>query len=298
MAGSYPDAPSRRMAWDVDGTVGLIKLYTTGATKPSPAAGDPYWDVLGNMTAQQKIDLNDENPNTLIEHFSSSYNNLYWTLIFPELREIDGMFIQGKAAAVTESWAWSSEDTTNGVDGSDWQAIATSFLANNGDVDSFRDDITSAAVTTEKGIRGTVSYGGINQYVGIRSIHIYGTISPGETPDRIVFLDTENSDAVFTKPIDYGDVPRGQTQTRTIKLKNNSASKTINTVQITAEDIYLNAGGWYTFGDDDVSYQATFAVGNMTNGATQLLYVKQEVGGAETLGLQTGRLKVTHASVT
>ena len=138
----------------------------------------------------------------------------------------------------------------------------------------------------------------VGQDAAFATMHFYGVISPGETPDRILFLDTENADAEFTKVLDFGDIPRGQTTTRTFKIKNNSSSKTINTIQVTAEDLYLNAGNWYTFGDDGISYQATFAVGNLGPGSTKLLYLKQIIPGAETLGLHTGRIKASHASVT
>ena len=67
---------------------------------------------------------------------------------------------------------------------------------------------------------------------------------------------------------------------------------------MTAVALYLNAATWYEFGDDGVAYQGTFAVGNLGPGATQLMYLKQAIPDAESLGLHTGRIEVSHASVT
>ncbi len=278
MAGSYNDAPSRRMAWDTDGSVAFYLRSDGSAVGVEASAGNRtngndesqnYWTLLTNVTK-------------------------YGVVVFPELRELDGIFVAVSEAAVYPTAVDSSADTTNGVDGTWTNRIAdlsnhTSVLAD------YRDNITSMAVPTEKAIR--VLFGSTSNANGARAFHLYGTISPAETPDRILFLDTGASDAVFTKPLDFGDVPRGQTATGEFKIKNNSSGLTINTIQVTAEDLYLNAGDWYEFGDDAVNYQATFAVGNLGPGATKLLYYKQIIPDAETLGVQAGRIKVSHASL-
>ena len=267
------------MAWDDDGTVAMY--YPTGGATVA-------WSGV------QKTDLNDEDN---VKVLNAPTVPTVW--IYPEKREIDGIF-GAKRHNVNTLASYgavhSSANTTNGIDGTWVQQIA-SMPDVRSCYDKYRDNIESLAVAVQAGLR--IGWNASNDSNnGMIAVHIYGTISPAETPDRILFLDTDNADAVFTKVLDYAEVPRGQTQTRTIKLKNNSASKTINTIQITAEDLYLNAGSWFTFGDDDVSYQATFAIGNLGSAATKLIYVKQAVPDAETLGLMTGRFKVTHASLT
>jgi len=283
MAGSYDDAPSRRMAHDADGTVGV----TTN--------GQGGYPLVNISTANLEI-LNNEQDNGANFRASSGYV----AFIFPELRNLDGIFCVSKwtSGSVLFYVIESSPDTTNGEDGTWTTQIGNYTDHGNADVyTKFRDNITSMSVTTEKGVRINFS-GGSSALDKIFAIHIYGVISAGETPDRIIFLDTENSDAVFTKPLDYGDIPRGQTSTRTFKIKNNSSTKTINTIQVTAEDLYLNAGDWYEFGDDGVAYQGTHAVGNLGPGVTELVYLKHIIPDGETLGVQTGRIKVSHASVT
>ncbi len=280
----YDEAPSRRMAWDADGTVLTSRKELSG--------------VLGNEGASNMAELNDED-NTMVTPVSGhdGNSNFYWTHTFPELREFDGIFVGGDLSNASEPKSMaSSGDTTNGADGTWTQRIAD--MDNHGSVyDKFRNNIVSQAVQSVKGVRVEWRVG--NTANGkVMAIHLYGKISPGETPDRIIFLDTENSDAEFTKVLDFGDKPRGQTTTRTFKIKNNSSTKTINTIQITAEDLYLNAGDWYAFGDDGVVYQATHDVGNLGPGVTELVHLKQIIPDAETLGLQIGRILVSHASVT
>jgi hypothetical protein len=280
MAGNYDDAPSRRMAIDKDGSVGV---------NPS----------LGTLGAQDMTDINSEVDGRANGAIVGTQGWL--AILFPELREIDGIFaVMGKAdpGSMNIGAVDTSQDTTNGWDGTWTNRIADYADTPDEQVYSyFRDNISAMAVATERGVKINFS-GGQSGSDTVCAMHLYGVISPGETPDRILFLDTENSDAVFTKVLDYGDVPRGQTQVRTFKLKNNSASKTINTVQVTTEDLYLNAAGWYDYSDDDVSYQATFAVGNLGPSATKLLYIKQSIPDAETLGVQTARIHVSHASLT
>lgn len=284
MAGNYPDAPSRRMAWDTDGTVAVYFDVNVGGTI----------ELIGT----EKAFLNFEGADgDRIPGMSNSKTYMV-VLLFPELRELDGVFaVQSNVSQNALGVCESSGDTTNGVDGS-WVIQIADLPDNLVTAGFYRTAILSLAVATEAAVRVEV-FCYSSSFVSLSTLHVYGTISPGETPDRILFLDTLNSDAEFTKVLDYAEVPRGQTQQRTIKLKNNSSSKTINTIQITAEDLYLNAGAFYTFSVDDVAYQATLAYGNLGPGATSTpIYVKQSVPDAEQLGLQTGRLKVSHASLT
>ncbi len=297
MAGSYNDAPSRRMAWDADGSVGLHSEHDSNGTGPSAGGfGSVPWS---NATSGERIGGNDENPASYFRSISvagAADGHVMMAILFPELRELDGIYINYVSNGSSNRWMYYSSDTTQGVDGS-WSNTGAAFNTSSS-LDHYRDNITSMVFPTVKGIKGNLgetSIGGTSRW---RTIHIYGRISAGETPDRILFLNTEDSDQEFTKVLDFGDKPRGQTTTRTFKLKNNSSTKTINTIQITAEDLYLNAGDWYTFGDDGVAYQATHDIGNLGPGSTELVYLKQIIPDAETLGVQAARIKVSHASVT
>jgi len=242
---------------------------------------------------------NDEDITTFyktVNSLSTADGHVMICLIFPELRELDGAYLNRNNDADANRWFYKSVDTTNGVDGA-WADTSAAF-STSGTLPDYRDSITSMAFPGVKAVKGNMGVTGTNHNSSWRTIHLYGSISPAETPDRILFLDTENADAEFTKVLDFGDVPRGQTTTRTFKIINNSSSKTINTVSVTAEDLYLNAGDWYEFGNDGVNYQATYSVGNMANGAEETIHLKQVIPGGETLGVQAGRIKVSHDSVT
>ena len=274
----YPPAFGRRMAWDVDGTVALWV---------------PDNGVAVDLSPTEMVEINSEDGN-YSSVMSPSATLGYLVHIFPELRDIDGYFA---VARDTFASLEGSVDTTNGVDGT-WINITSSLTDQLLTVrPNYRSAVNSVSATAVKGIRARKGGGG-GQSNRLWAIHIYGKISSGQTPDRLLFLDPDAADAVFTRVLDFGDVPRGQTQSRNFKLRNNSGSLTVNTISITAEDIYLNAGDWYTFSEDNINFFATLAIGNLGPGADKLIYMRQVVPGAETLGLQTGRIRVSHASVT
>lgn len=280
MAGSFPDALDRRMAWDDDGTVLLFIPDGLAAIEAD---------------ASQRSLLNSES-GTNVNIVGNNNKKGYYCHIFPELRDVIGYFFtRGDGGLYAE--LETSVDTTNGIDGTWVQQIAniTETVLVSPD---YRNSVESLTAIAVKGIRVyKSSLGASNE--NIRAIHIYGKIAVGQTPDRIIILDPNDADAEFTKVFDSGDVPRGQTQTFTIKLKNNSSSLTVNTISNTAEDLYLNAGDWYTFSQDNINFFASLAIGNLGPGATSgLIYVKQVIPGSETLGLQAGRIKVLHVSVT
>jgi hypothetical protein len=240
-------------------------------------------------------ELNDEDEGTAISHGTTSKEYRLF-LIFPELREFDGLFASHKEDGGNIKELDTSGDTTNGIDGT--------FTQRNADLPDPPDTLPSYrsatyllsyAVSNVRAIR--LRTDNTNNTPGWRAVHVYGEISAGETPDRLLFLDADNADVEFSKPIDYGDVPRGQSQDRNIKIINNSGTLTANTVQLTAEALYLGSGAWYTFSDDGGSnFSATLNIGNLGPGATSTIIIRQIVPATETLSLHAGRVKANTAS--
>ncbi len=236
MAGSYPDVPSRRMAYDADGTV-LLNRRTDTASFPWMEIGTTERTQLNEEDTTQKIV-----PQTAPFQFNDNDGELCF--IFPELREIDGLFVQHDVGTVDRIKAVDvSADTTNGIGGT-----FSSLIANYTDVadviDSYRDNITSLASSNNRAVR--IKYddlGGTD--TEFRMIHLYGEISTGETPDRLLWID-EVTGLEFTSDLDFGDVPRGGSEDREVRLRNNSATLTADTIQYTAEDLYLTAAAWFT----------------------------------------------------
>ena len=290
MAGSYPDNPSRRMAYDEDATVVIGGTATGESTSPIVPPGFPYVA----LTQQEMHDINDEDHDSNYGGEAGSNGTWFVTMLFPEQREIDGILhITDDENTSPFHTAAKSENTTNGFDGT-WVDLALTDLHDITWVqDFYRENIESQAESNVIGLMFKVRQ---NIRPRHRMIHIFGTQTGSGTPDRLLFLDPDNSDNEFTKPLDFGDVPRGQTQTDTFTLKNNSSTVTADSVQVTGEDLYLGSGAWYTFSDDDIVYSATLNIGNLGIGATQLIHVRQIVPDAQAIGTYVARVKANQAS--
>lgn len=273
-AGSYPDAPSRRMALDDDGTF-WGRYNTEGGTGA----------MVEISEAVQETATDEENTNAIL--WVQNVDG-YFHHIFPELRELDGYFLA--VAAVNTFGVYTSGDTTNGYDGT-WtqrQAPGTGWFYTD-NYANYRSGILSAAVSNVRGVRLT-KVGGVGSNDDVKGWHLYGEISAGETPDRLLWFD-DNTDLEFSKPIDYGDKPRGSAEDYVVYLKNNSGSLSANSVQITAEDLYLGSGSWFTFAEGAGSFQSTLALGSSIGSAANSANITIRVirPDAATVGLHAAR---------
>lgn len=281
------------MAWDADGTV--VLLSKGGGGIPWPATTRP-WTNSTEMTLADMQKLNDENTATWIrtDWIASAWHMP--TLLFPEKRDIHGLFINSTGGPSGYNWSAYSKNTTNSYDGT-WTDLDyagdSSLLA-----DRYRTDIVSKVATGVVSLTHCNNSGGgiIAGYEDIYALHVYGVLSAGETPDRFLFLDPVSFDAEFTKVLDFGDVPRGQTQVRQVKVKNNSSTKTANTVLALVEALTGDSDDWYTLSTDGVSYQTTLSLGSIGPGGTKSIHLKQVVPAAAIPGPQVARVKVDQAS--
>ncbi len=292
MAGAYPNAPKLRMAYDDDGSVCLISVGTdAGLAQGLGPISTPY----SVATTTEEENVNDEDLTTQ-NRVNVAFGSLHFAILFPEKRELDGIYV-AIGNVPSSSWSDYSDDQTNGLDGT-WNDLSVPGVTSE-PADGYRDNIISKAISNVLAVR---HFQGRNQASSsphdMKSIHLYGTITPGETPDRLLFLDPDNADAEFTLPLDYGDVPRGQTSTDTFKVKNNSGSLTANTVQTTGADLFGGSGSWYTYSDDDITYSATLGLGNLGPGATKLVHIKQIVPDAQAPAVHAARTKLNVASWT
>lgn len=280
MAGSYPDVPSRRMAWDDDGTVALYGLQN-GA------------DGLTELSAEQMVELNDEDNNAGVAFPGTNQPPRFYWVLFPELRELDGFYASSFGSDASGLGAvHTSPDTTNGRDGTWTQQIASA--AQGGVVSAtYRTSIISTAVSSIRGVRlaQASSSGGSTAGQRLAAEHLYGEISAGQTPDRLLFID-DATGLEFTLPIDYGNVPRGSSADRLIRLRNNSAAKTANTIQYTAQSLYLNSAAWYTATlPGGSTFQSTQQLASLAPATTSgLITLRRVTPNAETLGLHAARL--------
>lgn len=316
MAGSYPDAPWRRMAWDEDGTIfwhaTTLTPYFTGTVMPGFERTVVEKGYANNEETLANNGFSD------IEGINNgggggSLNHAYY-IIFPELRDVYGVAywaIAGNSGSfmVPTDFEYST-NTTNGIDG-DWVSIYPTYP-----IQSvvyalyswdhwYRIGIVTDAPLPVSGVRGLrwiqlIPSGLIAQGYW-NHIHIYGDKSTGATPDRLLFIDNDTG-LEFTGPLDWGDVPRGTTLTHQIKVKNNSATLTANTIVLDFEALTGVSDTWHTMSDSGGAFGGTLNITSIAPTASypaaNTITIKLIVGDAENLGLQSCRLQASTTSWT
>src|SRR3990172_1962642 len=291
MAGSYPDAPSRRLAWDVDGTVAWGRILTLSPTE---------------LTLTIKQELNDEDGITpgslgLVQGLGQ------WAWIFPELRDIVGMYLNYQQSSPSRLVEYST-DSTDGINGTFVTAIAdlpgaynSASLGIGADVyATYRTKVHTFAsmLSSIRVLRLTTTYdkSGADDAQPY-AIHLYGVISAAQTPDRLLFID-QVTGLEFTKPLDWGDIPRGVTIDHEIKIKNNSSTLTANTNLLDFESLYLTSDTWYTIKETGGSFATTLSIASIAPGVTypsgaNVITIRLIVAATQSLGLQVARLKLS-----
>lgn len=285
------------MAWDDDGCV--VLSYLSGDYGSQPAVGAPPSGTLTDEGVADKQAVNDEsNANVAVSSGATQAGIIAWYIFFPEKRELDGYYWNHVRTGGGENgYLTHSENSTNGKDGT-FTAWGTQVDAQADVNPDYRNNINSSALSNKRCVYSMIyNFSQLSaRSIWLRALHVYGRITPGETPDRLIFLDTENVDSQYTVLIDYGDLPRGQTKTYTIKIKNNSTSLTANTVQLIADALSGNSDQWYSFSVGGGSYVTTAQLGAVGPGGTVLVTYKQAIPDAEVLGLHAARFKVNQAS--
>lgn len=204
---NYPDIPGARMAYDLDGTVGLS----------IDSAGTSFVTLSNaNMRAMNNTDVAD---------FFQLTNTGMIALLFPELRDLTGSFRCISAGTTIET----STDTTNGFDGV-WTNRSTSGQGS-----------TTIAVTpqyrttihsfTANGVKGIRSKSGGNSAINHYGWHVYG--APSAATDRLELWHPTLNQALSVTPTltDFGDRMRnGGPFDITFRIKNMSSTLTAGTI--------------------------------------------------------------------
>lgn len=220
MAGNYPDAPSWRMAWDVDGT----QVYRI--------------DEAGNalqLTGADLSNLNDENPST---QWTGEGFIVYWiAVIFPELRDVDAYLWQGAMTGAGGAFSGPlqvSSDTTNCIDGT-WVTIKSqewtsgAFSTSSTEKDPLRTAIESNTQLGIKAMRFQTKSGNGQRYIG--AIHLFGEPAPGENLQRLEIWHPTLDQRLGPADLDWGDVPRNSSEIREFRVKNMHPTLTANSVR-------------------------------------------------------------------
>lgn len=295
--GFWPDPPSRRLAYDEDGTI--VSMVASN------------FSSVSEFNTDSKKTLNDESGTYLWGDV-----NFYITFIFPEKRDITHYYgvvqktyhYAGTAGGVVQ---WSN-DTTTGMDGT-WTTVASSWTlnSNNGQgantplttpgFPDMRTQIQSLPVSGIKAIRFYVYAPGWQEESLLYTMHLYGHKTAGETPHRVDFCYADGAELV--QDFDYGDQPRGSvriwspTDTWNIGsglyLRNRSPDKVANDVVISFQNLTSNMVNRLTISKDNISYGTQVSWTEIQ--PLQIvgpLYVKHDVPDSTTLGLYTSRLKL------
>lgn len=313
MAGSYPDAPWRRMAWDEDGTIfwyaSSLTTYFTGTVMPGEER-----DVTEKGYANNERTLINGTAETLDAGGGGGSLHHSFFIIFPELRDVYGLaywaVASNSGSAMVPTDFEYSVNTTNGIDGT-WVSVYALYpiqdlLYTTYSWDHwYRIGIVTDDPLPVTGIRGLrwmqLLPAGLIAQGWWHHLHIYGDKATGATPDRLLFIDNDTG-LEFEGPLDWGDVPRGTTLTHEIKVMNNSATLTANDIDLSFEALTGPSAGWHSMSDSGGAFGGTLNITSIAPTASypaaDTITIKLIVGDAENLGLQSCRLQAVTASWT
>lgn len=235
MAGNYPDVPSWRFALDRDGT-------------------QWFWmddsNVVTAMTTGQVAILQDESDSEI------DNTGPRVLLIFPELRDVDGYFIEGwRDFAPSGVTVETSVNSTNGVDGT-WVTQRVGYFDTNPVNPRYRTSIQSSTFLAIKAVR--LSTVGANNFRW-RCVHLYGEPSPAQNPNRLILWHPTLDQRVGQAYFDWGNVPRSSSADVTFRVKNNSATLTASAVRVAMDvltDTTPSVPGQHSISKDGMTFGA------------------------------------------
>jgi hypothetical protein len=278
MAGLYPDVPGHRMAYDRDGTF-VAFGFLSGTVTP--------------FTTADKRGANDADPSTMA--FVAGFQ--YVITVFPQQRDIRGLFQSvDNANKRPTAWQWSN-DTTNGSDGT-WTAFTgpTGTAVPDqppGAKDLYRTMIYPVTVNNVKAIR---SFTTNNQNYGLVAHHIYGHET---TPQNLQLwhptLD-QRADPAYLDWAEQSQASSDPIPQRSFRIKNHHTTETRTSIMLSVEALaystpHANAG-LHDLSADGVTWSATLPIANIAPGAiSPVYYVRRRFGG--TLGVWDARIVST-----
>ncbi len=285
--GFYADVPGARMGLDADGSILLAAEMAVGSFTVGMSPGK-VWDT---PTQAEKDRVNNEDAS---DDWALAGNDFLSCMIFPEKRDIDGVFFA--SPNVTSGGSDYSTNTTNGIDGS-WTTLSYTGFTWLLD-DKYRTDIAAKSLT---GVRAVRFFNGSTSQ-DLSAMHVYGLIASGETPDRILFLDEATglefgSGGSAPEIMDFGDRPRGSIFDHEFRLRNNSTvagnNLTATTIALTREALVGVMDTWMTYDEDGGGFMTSETVTSLapeTNSA--LLTMRLDIPDLATLFVWAARTKV------
>lgn len=300
MAGSYPDMPANRLAYHADGSI----LWWGHGGNASEYLGATAFNHLNAESVTEYYQstvnlLNNDDPNTPnggegngLEVYwahqgasSGQYQNYYIATVFPEHRDLYGVWLWytpgwrnlGSWQTALNALEW-SPDTTNGVDGT-WNTIigGPNYTYNDNGTDYgggmfYRQIVQGFAGPQARGIRFNLylPFMGIlgSAWTICSMIHLFGNINDDLVTERLVWID-ESTGLEFDNLLDWGDVPRGTSLTKDIRLKNLSPTYAATSVALDFDALPSPGNSsWYSIKDYGGGYTNGFTITSIAAGAT------------------------------
>lgn len=290
----YTALPDRRMPYDNDGSV--LYCGNTYSTQTEVFNIGP----VNVLTGANEIAINDDDmsstnvPLGLRQGGSGSWAVGLW-IFFPELREVTAYSLVSTYTGGGTSVVHGSADSTNGNDGT-WETASLpdgtpSEVRTN---DQWRANIKAISFT---GGKRTIRIGSSSLANGeyTTTWHVYGEKVAGQTPDDLIFIDHDTTPGTeYSAPEDFGDQPLATTVVRQFRVKNASATKTANSINLQCND------SDFAISTDSSTWVATINITSLAAGAeSATMYVRcvtPAVGAA--IGPRFNRIIATVASYT
>lgn len=283
MAGLYPDMASWRMPYDVDGTA-VVDIWGNGAVMDMAVSDIQKWaGEAGDATYR---------PTTTYEWPGAGVRSTMRAWIFPELRDIDGIFVAQDGYSTNGVGTIEvSQDSTNGLDGT-WTSYKAGYAPPTA-VLPWRTAIQWGTALDVKAVR-ILLRGSAIQHSILKAVHIYGEISP-TTTDR---LDVWHPTADTKLPpawLDWGDVPRSSSAQTSFRVKNLSGTKTAGNVRVSTTvltDTTPSVPAQHLFSLDGVNFASQVNVGSLGPGAVSAqVYIRRVTPSNAAMGLWAFRVR-------
>jgi hypothetical protein len=277
---NYPVVPGPRMPYSIDGSV----LYSSNGI-----AVVEYSSVVREAT-------NDEaGEPTAAFTFSGVYPDAVFGVVFPQLRDLTGFFL---ACSLSCGPVEYSTNTTTGIDGT-WNVLRNTVPVL-GTFPYYRSSVSVTPVAKIKAIRFRTSNASTGTSTSVYTLHLYGSIVSGQAPaSRIAFWHPTIDQALPGSWLDWGDVARATSGTKTFRLRNLSSTQTANNVQLSVvapTDLSPGAAGAHTFSTDGVTFTSTINISAIgPNSYSPVITIKRSLASNQALSLFAFRAQ---ASVT
>ncbi len=203
---NFPALLGERVPYDSDGTACLFLDKNLNSSVPFSQ------NVIESLNSDTRPNL--EN--------SDIYGNWYFCCVFPQPRDIKGVYVRHELWQNTLPAAEYSPDTTNGIDGT-WITLGSIETGGN-----MRNDIRACNGPSAKGIRLKSNN---NSATKIQRVHIYA--DPVIIDEqRLDFWHATEDRPLSGQEANWGDIPRGSSGDLEFRVKNLSSSKTAQQIQL------------------------------------------------------------------